>query len=263
MHIAKKRFGQHFLKDKHIAERIVGALEDQKVCNSSRVANFENVLEVGPGLGVLTQYLYPVYGEKLYLVEIDKDLVPGLKSNYPLIQDHIIEQDFLEVDIAALFQEPVAIIGNFPYNISTQILFKVVENRNIVPVMVGMFQKEVAQRVAAQPGNKIYGLLSAWVQSFYEIEYLFTVNEGSFSPPPKVKSAVIRLNRKAEEPDCDHHLLLQVIKAAFNQRRKTLRNALHAYSDRFANIPDPDILTKRAEQLHYTDFAMLARAVER
>jgi 16S rRNA (adenine1518-N6/adenine1519-N6)-dimethyltransferase len=255
MHLAKKRFGQHFLKDKHIAERIVSALEDLKA------ANF-NVLEVGPGLGVLTQYLYPAYGEKLWLVEIDNDLIPGLKANYPLISAHIIEQDFLEVNIAELFHNQLGIIGNFPYNISSQILFKVVENVALVPIMVGMFQKEVAQRVAAQPGNKIYGLLSAWVQAFYDIEYLFTVNEGSFSPPPKVKSAVIRLLRKEIAPGCKHQLLLQVIKAAFNQRRKTLRNALHQYSDRFQNIEDQAILNKRAEELHYTDFVMLTKAFE-
>jgi 16S rRNA (adenine1518-N6/adenine1519-N6)-dimethyltransferase len=252
---AKKRFGQHFLKDKHIAERICNGLSDYK-------SSFTDVLEVGPGLGVLTQFLYPEYAEHLFLVEIDNDLIPGLQQNFPRIKHQIIEKDFLELDLNKVSGgKPLAVIGNFPYNISSQILFKMVEYRGMVPVMVGMFQKEVALRVASPPGNKVYGLLSVWVQAYYDIEYLFTVNEGSFSPPPKVKSAVIRLVRKATEPDCDAKLLLQVIKAAFNQRRKTLRNALKNYETAYPNLPDPEILNKRAEQLSVGDFVALAKSL--
>jgi len=247
---AKKRFGQHFLKDKHIAQRICEALEP---------AGDFSVLEIGPGQGVLTQFLYLQYQDHLYLVEIDRDLVPGLKEKYPLVTDHIFEMDFLEMDLSVIPGDQVAIIGNFPYNISSQILFKLIENYSKIPVLVGMFQKEVAQRVAAKPGNKIYGLISAWVQSFYDTEILFTVNEGSFSPPPTVKSAVIRLSRKEKAPECDHKLLLQIIKAAFNQRRKTLRNALGMYKDRFDKIEDSTILAKRAEELGYEDFIRLAK----
>ena len=166
------------------------------------------------------------------------------------------------MDLSPICKGQLAVIGNFPYNISSQILFKLVENYMKIPILVGMFQKEVAQRVASKPGNKVYGLVSAWVQSFYDTEILFTVNEGSFSPPPTVKSAVIRLIRKEAAPDCDHKLLLQVIKAAFNQRRKTLRNALDLYKSRFDKIEDVSILTKRAETLSYEDFIGLARAFQ-
>jgi len=253
---AKKRFGQHFLKDKHIAQRICEALND---FGKNEQDNY-GVLEIGPGQGVLTQFLYPEYGEHLHLVEIDRDLIPALKTNYPIIANQIHEQDFLEMDLSPVCDGSLGVIGNFPYNISSQILFKLVENYVKIPILVGMFQKEVAQRVASKPGNKVYGLISAWVQSFYDTEILFTVNEGSFSPPPTVKSAVIRLIRKETAPDCDHKLLLQVIKAAFNQRRKTLRNALDLYKNRFDKIEDPSILTKRAETLSYEDFIGLAKA---
>ncbi len=251
---AKKRFGQHFLKDKHIAQRICDALE---------ASDDSSVLEIGPGPGVLTQFLYPQYQERLYLVEIDRDMIPGLITGYPLIADHIFEKDFLDLDLKDSIQGQIAIIGNFPYNISSQILFKLVENFETLPVMVGMFQKEVALRVASKPGNKIYGLLSAWIQAFYEIEYLFTVNEGSFAPPPKVKSAVVRLRRKVVVPICDHKLMLQVIKAAFNQRRKTLRNALDLYKPSFDKIKDITILNKRAEELGYEDFIDLTLAFQK
>ena len=255
---AKKRFGQHFLKDKHIAQRICEALNG---FGEKEKDNY-GILEIGPGQGALTQFLYPQYGNHLHLVEIDRDLIPALKTNYPLISNQIHEQDFLEMDLSPICEGQLAIIGNFPYNISSQILFKLVENYTKVPILVGMFQKEVAQRVASKPGNKIYGLISAWAQSFYDTEILFTVNEGSFSPPPTVKSAVIRLVRKEIAPDCNHKLLLQIIKAAFNQRRKTLRNALDLYKDRFDKIEDASILTRRAETLSYEDFIGLAKAFQ-
>jgi len=286
-HQPKKRLGQHFLQDKNIAERICDALiipvcedtgrgkerraesgenersEERKEESEKRPeANF-SVLEVGPGLGVLTQFLYPLYKDKLFLVEIDNDLIPALKSNYPLIKDQIFEKDFLELDLGSIFKTPVAVIGNFPYNISSQILFKIVDDRRIVQIMVGMFQKEVAQRVVSLPGNKVYGLLSVWVQCFYNIEYLFTVNEGSFFPPPKVKSAVIRLIRKESEPECNTKLLLQIIKAAFNQRRKTLRNSLGEYKMHFEKIKDQELLSKRAETLGYEEYIMLAQVFDK
>ena len=255
-HLPKKYFGQHFLRDKHIAEKICNGL--QGIGNK-----YNKLLEIGPGQGVLTQFLYPLYGENLHLVEIDKDLVPNLKKNYPLIANQVYELDFLELDLADIFTEQVGIIGNFPYNISSQILFKLVENRALVPEMVGMFQKEVAQRVIAKPGNKIYGLLSAWVQVFYDCEYLFTVNEGSFNPPPKVKSGVIRLTRKPdfENIGVDGDLLLQVIKQAFGQRRKTLRNALKVFSYAYIYV-NPEVLDKRAETLSFQDFIDLAKIFE-
>jgi 16S rRNA (adenine1518-N6/adenine1519-N6)-dimethyltransferase len=251
----KKKFGQHFLKEVSIAERICDSLQGMGTV-------YNKLLEIGPGPGVLTKILYPRYGENLFVVEIDQDMIPALQKNFPLIKDHIFQQDFLELPINSIFKEQVGIIGNFPYNISSQILFKVVENRALVPEMVGMFQREVAQRVTAEPGNKIYGLISVWVQVFYDVKYLFTVNEGSFNPPPKVKSGVIRLERKQDwNPGCNEELLLNVIKHGFNQRRKTLRNALSLYKQHFDKI-EPQWLDKRAEQLSYQDFIMLAKNFE-
>ena len=180
----KKHFGQHFLRDTHIAENICNAL--QKINQS-----YFELFEVGPGQGVLTQFLYERYKEKLHLVEIDKDLIPALQRNYPIIKNQIIQDDILEIDFKKYCTAPFGVIGNFPYNISSQIIFKIVEHREQIPEMVGMFQKEVAQRVCSPPGSKVYGLISVWVQTFYEVKYLFTVNEGSFFPPPKVKSGVI------------------------------------------------------------------------
>ena len=224
---------------------------------------YNTLLEIGPGQGVLTQFLYERYKENLHLVEIDKDLVPNLKKNYPIIAEQVYEKDFLELNLGSIFKEQVGIIGNFPYNISSQILFTIVENRALVPEMVGMFQREVAQRVISKPGNKVYGLLSAWLQVFYDCEYLFTVNEGSFNPPPKVKSGVIRLTRKKDfdKINVDANLLLQVIKQAFGQRRKTLRNALKAFSYAYIYV-DPEILDRRAETLSHQDFIELARVFE-
>jgi 16S rRNA (adenine1518-N6/adenine1519-N6)-dimethyltransferase len=248
----KKRFGQHFLKDKHIAE---------KICNSLSLLDkdYHELLEIGPGQGVLTQYLYPRLKEKLFLVEIDRDLVPNLIINYPLIADHIYQHDFLTLPLENIFTSEFGIIGNFPYNISSQIIFRLVEYKSSVPELVGMFQREVAQRICAQPGTKIYGLLSAWVQTFYQTEYLFTVQEGSFNPPPKVKSGVIRLIRKPDYTQpFNEGLLLSIIKNAFGQRRKTLRNSLRSFQQFYASVPE-GILDKRAEQLSSDDFITLAR----
>ena len=219
---------------------------------------YGQLLEIGPGLGVLTQILYPLYNERLFLVEIDNDLIPKLKKDYPLIANQVFQEDFLTFKPEEVIEGQFGIIGNFPYNISSQILFKLVEYRHLIPELTGMFQKEVAQRIVSPPGNKVYGLLSAWVQVFYDVKYLFTVNEGAFNPPPKVKSGVIRLERKENiETGCDEHLLLNIIKNGFNQRRKTLRNSLSLWKPHFDKI-DSAILDKRAEQLSADDFVRLA-----
>jgi len=224
---------------------------------------YSQLLEIGPGMGVLTKILYPLYKERLFLVEIDNDLIPNLKKSYPLIENQIFQEDFLALKLEDIFKEPFGIIGNFPYNISSQILFKLVDYRHLIPELTGMFQKEVAERIVSPPGNKVYGLLSAWVQAFYKAEYLFTVNEGSFNPPPKVKSGVIRLVRKENiDTGCNEELLLNIIKQGFNQRRKTLRNSLSLWKPHFDKI-DSAILDKRAEQLSSDDFVGLAKAFSR
>ena len=238
---AKKHLGQHFLRDENIAKNIAKALPDAVT----------NVLEIGPGMGVLTKYLLQNPNILLKVVEIDTESVAYLHKNYPELT--VISDDFLKMDLDHLFDEDFAIIGNFPYNISSQILFKVLEHRNAVPNLVGMFQKEVAERIAAKSGNKTYGILSVLLQAFYDIEYLFTVHEHVFSPPPKVKSAVIRLTRSSRQHlNCDEKLFFKVVKAAFNQRRKTLRNALSVMIDK--TLLTDSIFDKRAEQLTVEDF---------
>lgn len=254
MVIPKKYYGQHFLKEKSIAEKISNALQ-------LFGKQYEKVLEIGPGPGILTDFLYHRFKESLYMVEIDEDMIPALQAKFPTLESHIIKSDFLELNLGDLFHEPFALIGNFPYNISSQILFKTVEYRKQIPEMVGMFQREVAQRVVAPSGTKVYGLISVWVQAFYDVEYLFTVSEGSFNPPPKVKSGVIRLVRKNDfQLEVDEDLLLKVIKAAFNQRRKTLRNALSLYKDRMQSVPEK-ILDLRAEALSAQDFIELTQNI--
>jgi len=247
---AKKHLGQHFLRDENIAENIAKALPD----------GVFNVLEVGPGMGVLTKYLLqkkvgtdetsaPAYVFKV--VEIDTESVAYLNEKYPDLT--VISEDFLRMNLDGLFDGDFAVIGNFPYNISSQILFRVLEHRNAVPCVVGMFQKEVAERIASKHGNKTYGILSVLLQAFYDIEYLFTVHEHVFSPPPKVKSAVIRLTRNTRQHlNCDEVLFFKVVKTAFNQRRKTLRNALSVMFDK--NLLTDQIFDKRAEQLTVEDF---------
>jgi 16S rRNA (adenine1518-N6/adenine1519-N6)-dimethyltransferase len=247
---AKKFLGQHFLTDESIARRIVESLDP-----ASR-----HVLEIGPGMGVLTKYLIEREDTDFHVVEIDRESVAYLHDHYPTLD--VIEGDFLKFDLTTLFQERFAIIGNFPYNISSQILFKVFDNRNSVSEVVGMFQKEVAERVAAGPGSKTYGILSVLLSAFYKIEYLFTVSENVFNPPPKVKSAVIRLTRNdVESLDCDEKLFVQVVKAGFNQRRKTLRNALRQLNMPLDEVPE-EMLGKRAEQLATDDFITITKAIE-
>ena len=247
---AKKFLGQHFLTDEKIAERIVESLSTE--------AN--HVLEIGPGMGVLTKYLIKKEELDFHVVEIDRESVAYLHDHYPTLD--VIEGDFLQYDLTSLFQDTFSIIGNFPYNISSQILFKVFDNRDKVTEVVGMFQKEVAERVAAGPGSKTYGILSVLLSAFYNIEYLFTVNENVFNPPPKVKSAVIRLKRNdVKGLECDEKLFTQVVKAGFNQRRKTLRNALRQLNMPLDKISE-EILAKRAEQLSVAQFIEITKTIE-
>ena len=248
---AKKALGQHFLTDQKIAKAIVDAL---------RLSSPSPVLEVGPGMGVLTKYLIGKQDFNFHVVEIDRESVAWLHEHYPTLD--VIEGDFLKLDLNTLFHDTFAVIGNFPYNISSQILFRVFDCRHQAVEVVGMFQKEVAERVAAGPGSKTYGILSVLLSAFYNIEYLFTVHEHVFNPPPKVKSAVIRLTRNdVTSLECDEKLFVQVVKAGFNQRRKTLRNAL-----RSANLPieavDETFLSKRAEQLSVNEFIQLTKSIQ-
>lgn len=249
----KKFLGQHFLHDQSIAQRIVGSLMLTQEAG--------NVLEIGPGMGVLSRFLIELKGITLKVIEIDRDSVAYLKVHYPGL--NIIEGDFLEVDIATIFSDRFAIIGNFPYNISSQIFFRVLENRTAVTQVVCMLQKEVADRIAAKSGSKTYGILSVLLQAYYEIDYLFKVAPGVFTPPPKVLSAVIRLRRnKVAALPCDEKLFVQVVKQAFNTRRKTLRNALKNLN-LAAEISALQIMDKRAEQLSVDEFINLTQLIDR
>jgi len=241
----KKSLGQHFLKDENICRKIVDELTK---------CAFTNLLEVGPGGGALTKYLLQLPHIHFKAVEVDDEKVAYLQHHYPELKDKIIHQSFL--DMAKPFDEPFAIVGNFPYNISTQIVFKILEWKADVPCMVGMFQKEVAQRFAAKEGSKVYGVTSVLVQAYYEVIYLFDVSENSFIPPPKVKSGVIKLLPKPQPAAIkDEASFTLLVKTAFGQRRKTLRNACKSL---FTNdILQQDIFNKRAEQLSVTDFAQL------
>jgi len=244
---AKKHLGQHFLKDENIAARIAGSLS----------TGAKQVLEVGPGTGVLTKYLLEQNFEKFIAVEIDRESAAFLRTKYPQLNEGLVEADLLHMDFAALFTGDFAVIGNFPYNISSQILFRVLENHNQVNEVVGMFQKEVAVRIASPPGKKDYGILSVLLQAWYDIEYLFTVDPSVFNPPPKVQSAVIRLRRNlTQEIGCSEKLLLQVVKTAFNQRRKTLHNALKPLADY-----NGEFAGKRAEQLSVAQFVNLTNTM--
>ncbi|REC41570.1 MULTISPECIES: 16S rRNA (adenine(1518)-N(6)/adenine(1519)-N(6))-dimethyltransferase RsmA [unclassified Chryseobacterium] len=241
---AKKHLGQHFLTDENIARKIVEGLSFE---------NYGNVLEVGPGMGVLTKYLIEKE-QKLYLAEIDTESIEYLKKHYEKITEDSFVGDFLKHDFAGLEKEQIAIIGNFPYNISSQILFKIIDYYEQIPEMVGMFQKEVAERTAAVPRTKDYGILSVLIQAYYDVKYLFTVHENVFNPPPKVKSGVIRLTRNPKEGLAGNEVLFkQIVKAGFNQRRKKLSNAL-----KVLNIPEAlkthEFLDKRAEELSVADF---------
>ncbi|QEC67563.1 ribosomal RNA small subunit methyltransferase A [Panacibacter ginsenosidivorans] len=245
----KKSLGQHFLKDENICHKIVDALQ-QTITNTA----IHNVLEVGPGAGAITKYILQIPGIDFKAVELDDEKVAYLEHTYPAIKDKIIHQSFLDVD--APYAAPFIVVGNFPYNISTQIVFKVLEWKELVPVMIGMFQKEVAQRIASKPGSKVYGIMSVLTQAFYEVEYLFDVAPGCFNPPPKVMSGVIKLTMKNEALEMKNkRSFFVLVKAAFNQRRKTLRNATRSLFSE--DVLKDDIFNKRAEQLSIDDFAAL------
>ncbi|MCP2038214.1 16S rRNA (adenine(1518)-N(6)/adenine(1519)-N(6))-dimethyltransferase RsmA [Chryseobacterium sp. HSC-36S06] len=241
---AKKHLGQHFLTDENIAKNIVDALS---------LENYSKVLEVGPGMGVLTKYLLDKKAE-IFVAEIDRESIDYLKNHYPKLEDQHFTGDFLKINISDVFKDQVAVIGNFPYNISSQILFKIIDFYDLMPEMVGMFQKEVAERTAAVPRTKDYGILSVMVQALYDVKYLFTVHENVFNPPPKVKSGVIKLTRNPKEGLAGNEVLFkQIVKAGFGQRRKKLSNSL-----KVLNIPEAlqnhTFLEKRAEELSVQDF---------
>lgn len=249
---AKKHLGQHFLNDETVAMDIAGALT---------LRGYDKVLEIGPGMGVLTKYLLekPV---ETFVVEIDRESVAYLDKHYAKLHGHIIAEDFLKYNFKKIFhEEPYAIIGNFPYNISTQIVFRVLEMRDQIPEFAGMFQKEVAQRICEKKGSKAYGILSVLAQAFYDTEYLFTVSEHVFTPPPKVKSGVMRMIRKENyELPCSEKLFFTLVKSSFNQRRKTLRNSLKSFiAD---EIRDDAVFNLRPEQLSVEEFISLTQKIE-
>ena len=251
----KKALGQHFLTDMNIAAKIAGSLTP---CDGSPAGD---VLEVGCGTGVLTRFLLQRSDITLYGAEIDTESTAYLRQQMPDFAPRLIEGDFLRMDLRAMFGQGVRVIGNFPYNISSQIFFKIIDNRDIVPECVGMIQREVAQRIAEPAGSKNYGILSVLLQAWYDVEYLFTVSETVFSPPPKVKSAVIRLRRNATTHlDCDEELFVRVVKAAFGQRRKMLRNALGAAFGSFGGR-EHEFFRRRAETLTVGEFEELTRWV--
>jgi len=245
----KKSLGQHFLNDETVAEKIVQSI----------TSTHPSILEIGPGMGVLTQFLLQNKDIDFKVVEIDDESVTYLQKKYPELQ--IISGDFLKLNFSELYDDKITIIGNFPYNISSQILFKVLENKDRVTELVGMFQKEVAERIASKPGKKMYGILSVLLQAYYDIEYLFTVDEHIFTPPPQVKSGVIRMVRNPDKKlSCDEALFKNVVKTAFNQRRKTLRNSLKSFSfkEEYKNNP---IFSMRPEQLSVAQFVEICWAV--
>lgn len=247
----KKNLGQHFLLDYDIADKIVESI-------FPLISG--NVLEIGPGTGILTERLIS-RDLNLKIVEIDKESIEWLKGKFPALKDNIIEADFLKLNLIDIFKKDFIIIGNFPYNISSQILFKTLDFKEQVISLAGMFQKEVAVRITSGPGNKDYGILSVLIQAYYNTEYLFTVSPEAFNPPPKVNSGVIRLTRHDKDVPCSYLDLKRTVKTAFNQRRKTLRNALKPLL--FGKIPDNRFLDKRAEQLSVEDFIELTELIRR
>lgn len=250
---AKKHLGQHFLRDEDVAE---------KIADSLTYTGYDHVLEIGPGMGVLTKYLLKKHSD-VHVIEIDRDSVAYLQEHYPALEGKIHEKDFLRYDVSEIFgTDQFAIIGNFPYNISSQIVFKMLELRDFIPEFSGMFQMEVAKRICEKEGNKTYGILSVLVQAFYEAEYLFTVPPSVFSPPPKVDSGVLRLTRKEDfSLPCNEKLFFRVVKTAFQQRRKTLRNSLKVF-DLPDDIKEDSIFGLRPEQLSTVRFIELTQKIE-
>ena len=247
---AKKFLGQHFLKDLSVAQRIAETISEGRV------------LEIGPGMGVLTQYLLKNPNLQTTAIEIDRESVAYLKEWYPEL--HLIEGDFLKLDLNIIYPEgEFCVIGNYPYNISSQIFFKVLDHKDRIPVCSGMIQKEVAERIASKPGKKAYGILSVLLQAYYDIEYLFTVDEHVFNPPPKVKSAVIRMTRNNRQGlGCDEALFKNVVKTAFNQRRKQMRNSLMGLVGKDNPLLNDPIFTKRPEQLSVEEFISLTQLIQ-
>lgn len=252
---AKKSYGQHFLKDDSIAARVADGLQ--------LAAETGRVLEVGPGMGMLTKHLLARKDFETWAVEADRDMIEYLQKHYPEFANRLIFKDFLEFNPQDTFGDtPFCLIGNFPYNISSQILFKLLDYRAQIPEMVGMFQKEVADRIAAPPGSRTYGITSVFAQAFYETEYLFTVEPNAFNPPPKVMSAVIRLTRKAVfQLDCDEKLFRHIVKTAFNQRRKMLRNTLKPFLPADELMEDP-FFQKRPEELSWEQYRDLTHRIK-
>lgn len=250
----KKFLGQHFLKDLQVA---------QDIANTVDACPELPILEVGPGMGVLTQFLM-TKERPLKVVELDFESVAYLRENFPALGNNIIEQDFLKMDLAQLFEgKPFVLTGNYPYNISSQIFFKMLDYKDLIPCCTGMIQKEVAERMAAGPGSKTYGILSILIQAWYRVEYLFTVHEHVFNPPPKVKSAVIRMTRnETQELGCNEKLFKQIVKTTFNQRRKTLRNSISPILDKTNPLMADPIFNKRPEQLSVQEFIDLTNRVE-
>jgi 16S rRNA (adenine1518-N6/adenine1519-N6)-dimethyltransferase len=249
---AKKALGQHFLHDRNTAQRIVSSL--------SNVA--ATTLEIGPGAGALTGLLLQRPDITTYAVEIDPEAVAWLQQAFPALQGRLITGDFLSTPLHRYFSEPFSVIGNFPYNISSQIVFKILDYRQQIPEVVGMFQKEVAERLAGSAGRKTYGILSVLLQAYYDVDYLFTVDEQAFTPPPNVKSAVIRLRRNAvTQLRCDEALFLKIVKTTFNQRRKIIRNALKPLTGD-TRLPDHRYFSMRPEQLQVAEFEELTRLVD-
>lgn len=249
----KKSLGQHFLTDLSIAEAIADTLDAYRGMP---------VLEVGPGMGVLTRFLLDK-GHDLTVVELDPESVAYLQNHFPGLQNRILEKDFLKLDLAQLYSGPFCVIGNYPYNISSQIFFKILDYKESIPCCSGMIQKEVAERMAAPPGSKTYGILSVLLQAWYDIEYLFTVPEHVFNPPPKVKSAVIKMTRnQVERLGCDERLFKLIVKTAFNQRRKTMRNSLRSLVGKESGILADPIFDERPERLSVEQFIALTNLLE-
>ena len=251
---AKKSLGQHFLKDNDIAKRIADTID---------IFPDLPVLEVGPGTGVLTRFLIEK-SRDLTVVELDRDSVAYLKQNFTELQhDRIIEDDFLQLDLSLLYKEKFCVIGNYPYNISSQIFFKLLDYKDLIPCCTGMIQREVAMRLAGVPGNKIYGILSVLLQAWYDVEYLFTVDENAFTPPPKVKSAVVRLVRNSRTTmNCNEKLFKRVVKTSFNRRRKMLRNSVKPLIGENTDVLQDPLFTKRPEQLSIAQFEELTNMLE-
>ena len=246
----KRKFGQNFLTDDNIAKDIVSFLSDSKT---------KTIIEIGPGKGILTKYLLKISHKEIKFVEIDEECVSYLKNKYPNIEKYLINDDFLNINLNS-FKQPLSIIGNFPYNISSQILFKIYENKNIVNEMIGMFQYEVAERICSNYGTKKYGILSVLIQAFYEVKMMKKIKPQSFLPIPKVDSAVIKISKKTDTINCDEILFKKIVKQSFGQRRKTLRNSLKIFN--ITDIKKEDtIFAKRPEQLSVSDFIYLTNLV--